>query len=98
MSPKQNLAKMAQQSILVTQIGSDGPSPSQYTAQSPSLARYRMTSTIVDYGDYTTNINNPAGIQPQGFIYVQYHINNQWTSRTLYVTQTGAQIKTLIEA
>jgi len=90
---------MAQQSILLTQVGSDAATPVQYTAQSPSLARYRMCSTIVDYGDYAgTATQNPAGIIANGFVYVQFHSNNQWVSRTLYVTQTGAQIKTLIEA
>lgn len=87
------------QSILITQVGSTNATPKQYTAASPSLARYRMNSTIIDYGDYAgTAADNAAGITPNGFIYVNYRVDNAYTSATIYTSQTGAQIKTLIEA
>lgn len=91
---------MAQQSILITQVGSDFAEPGQYTAASPSLSRYRMTSSMVTFGDAPagTAASYTGGPVPLGFIYVQFHTNNQWKTGTLYTSQTGAQIKTLVEA
>lgn len=88
------------QSILITQVGSDNATPTQYTAASPSLARYRMTSTMVNFGDAPagTPASYTGGPVPLGFIYVQYHSNNQWITTTIWTAQTGAQIKTLVEA
>lgn len=86
-------------SILVTQVGSTAASPTQYTAQSPSLARYRMTSTIVDFGDYAgTAAQNAAGIVANGFLYIQYHVDNQWRTATIYTTQNGAALAALVNA
>jgi hypothetical protein len=59
-----------------------------------------MTSTIVDYGDYTdtTPPQNAAGIVANGFIYIQYHKDNAWQTATIYTAQTGAQLNTLVVA
>jgi len=86
-------------SILITQVGSTAATPTQYTAQSPSLARYRMTSTIVDYGDAVgVPASYPGGPVPAGFLYIQYHVDNQWKTATIYTAQTGAQLNTLVVA
>lgn len=87
-------------SALVTQVGSTFAQPNQYTLASPSLSKYRMTSTITEYGNFTdtTPPQNPAGIVANGYINVQYHSNNQWVTGTIYTTQTGAQINTLVVA
>ncbi len=87
---------MAQsQAILVTVVGSSGNTPKQFTAASPSFNNYPMVSTFIDFGDST--FQSPAGITASGYINVQYHSNNQWVTGTLYVTSTGAQIKTLVD-
>lgn len=86
-------------SILVTQVGSTAATPTQYTAASPSLARYRMTSTIVDFGDAVgVPASYTGGPVPAGFIYIQYHVDNQWRTATIYTAQTGSQIATLVNA
>lgn len=89
---------MAQQSILVTAVGSTNATPAQFTAASPCDAPYLMTSTFQQYGDVVGGVANAGGIVPLGYINVQYHNNNQWVTGTVYTKQTGAQIKVLIEA
>ena len=87
-------------SARITQIDSTLPSgnmPKNYTAQSPSLDRYRATSTIVEYGD-ATHLNAATGITGLGFVSVQYHVSNQWVTGVIYTAQTGAQLNTLITA
>lgn len=84
-------------SIRISQVGSTNATPTQYTVQSPSLDRYRMTSTIIDYGDQTTAAN-AAGIVGNGFVKIQYHENNRWVSETIFTSQTGAQLNTLVVA
>lgn len=87
-------------SALITQVWSTNPTPKQYTLASPSFNRYRMTSTMVDYGDISPagSITTTSGIVPLGFVQVQYRTNNSWTTATIYTSQTGAQLNTLITA
>lgn len=82
--------------ILVTQVGSDFATPLQYTAASPSLSRYRMTSTFIDFGDVVGGVAGANGIVPVGFISVQYHENNQWRTGKIFTSQSGSAIATLI--
>jgi len=91
---------MAKNQIVVTSVGTSFNTPQKFTLQSPSLLGYPMLSTIIDSGNYTdtTPPQNPAGIVANGYINVQFHTGNQWTTGTIYTTQTGAQINTLIEA
>ena len=87
-------------SALLNIVGSTNATPKQFTLQSPSFNRYYMTSTMIDYGDYTdtTPPQNPAGLTANGFVKVQYHVGNQWQVDTLFVSETGAQINTLVTA
>lgn len=85
-------------SALIPQVGSDFATPTQYTAASPSFNRYRMTSTIIEYGDLSPTVTQPTGIVANGFISVQYHENNQWKTGKIYTSLTGAQINTLVVA
>ncbi len=87
-------------SALITAVGSTANTPAQFTLASPSLSLYQMTSTMISYGNFTdtTPPQNPAGIVANGYINVQYHTNNQWTTGTIYTTQTGAEINTLVVA
>ena len=90
---------MAKESILITQVGSSNATPTQYTAASPSLARYRMTQTFIDYGDAVgVTASYTGGPVPAGFINIQYHSNNQWITATIYTSQNGAAIAALVEA
>jgi hypothetical protein len=83
------------QSILVTEVDSSFATPTQFTVASPSMNRYPMASTFIEFGD-STHTNNTTGIQASGFINVQYHSNNQWITGTIWVTSTGAQINTAV--
>lgn len=82
----------------LTVIGSTAATPKQFTAQSPCLTPYQLVSTMVSYGDYTdtTPPQNAAGITAHGYVNVQYHTNNQWTTATLYTSQSGSEINTLV--
>lgn len=83
--------------ILVTEVDSSFATPKQFTAASPSMNRYPMTSTFIEFGD-SDHTNTTTGITASGFINVQYHSNNQWITGTIWVTSTGAQINTLVTA
>lgn len=85
------------QSILITEVGSTFSQPNQFTAASPCSINYIMTSTMMDYGSGAQPAN-AGGIVSAGYINVQFHSNNQWVTGTIYTSQTGAQIKTLVEA
>ena len=87
-------------SALLNVVGSTNATPKQFTLASPSFNRYYMTGTMIEYGDYTdtTPPQNPAGLTANGFVNIQYHSNNQWVTATLYTSNTGAQINTLVVA
>lgn len=87
-------------SALLTVVGSTGGTPKQFTLASPCDSVYQMTSTIINYGNFTdtTPPQNAAGIVANGYVNVQYHENNQWKTGTLLTSQTGAQINTLVVA
>ena len=84
----------------LTVVGSTLNTPANFTTASPSLDSYVMTSTIINFGNFTdtTPPVNAQGIVTAGFVNVQYHTGNQWTTATLYTSQTGAQINTLVVA
>jgi hypothetical protein len=81
-------------------VGSSNATPKEFTLQSPSFNKYQMTSTIISYGDYTdtTPPQNVAGLTANGYVNVQYHVNNEWQTNTLFTSETGAQINTLVTA
>lgn len=83
--------------ISVTVVDSSFATPTQYTAASPSFIRNWQTVGFIESGD-STHVNTNNGITAAGFINVQYHSGNQWQTGTLYVTDTGAQILTKINA
>lgn len=85
-------------SALIPEVGSDFAQPAQFTAASPSFNRYLMTSTMIQYGDLSPAVTQPTGIVANGFISVQFHSNNQWTTGRIYTNLTGAQINTLVVA
>lgn len=96
---------MATNSVLLNLVGSDFQTPTQFTAQSPSLNRYfNIPNGIVkDFGDFAVPSNLTIGVggtsgfilQPNGYIRVEFHENNLWKTGRLYTSQTGAQIATL---
>lgn len=91
-------------SARLTVVGSTNGTPLNFTAASPSLDLYQMTSTMINYGPIADLGPNAAtasysgGPVPAGYVNVQYHVNNQWKTAILYTAQTGAQINTLVTA
>lgn len=91
---------MATNSVLIPIVGSDFATPTQFTAASPSFNRYFTipNGIIKEFGDYTPPAGAaPAanGIIPSGFIFVEFHENNQWKTGKYYTSDNGAAIATL---
>jgi|GEM_PF-5262272 hypothetical protein len=89
---------MATNSVKLTIVGSDFASPTQFTAQSPSFYRYFPipNNPFVEFGDYAGAFNPVTQQTAAGFIYVQFHQNNQWVTGKYYTVENGAAIATLL--
>lgn len=88
---------MATNSALIPIVGSDFAPPTQFTAASPSFNRYFTipNGIVKEFGDYTPPAGVPApvnGITPAGFLFVEFHTNNQWVTGKYYTSITGSAI------
>lgn len=92
---------MPTNSVILPVVGSDFATPTQFTAASPSFNKYFVipNGIIKEFGDYTLPSGAPTppnGITPLGYLFVNFHSGNQWTTGNYYTSQTGAQIATLL--
>jgi len=76
-------------------VYSDFAAPKEFTAQSPSFLQYWNQADIIKFGDCTQltpvpGAINGSGIVPTGYVDVQFHKNNQWTTGRLYTNQSGS--------
>lgn len=89
---------MATNSVLLNIVGGDTSNATQFTAQSPSFNRYFTipNGIIKFFGDFAGTVNPTTGLTPAGFIYIEYHENNQWKTQTFLTSQNGAAIATAL--
>lgn len=88
---------MATNSALIPLVGSDFGDPKQFTAASPSFNKYFTipNGIVTSFGDVVGGVAGPNGIVPLGYLSVQFHNQNQWTTGNYYTSLTGAQIATI---